>query len=530
MQHVTAYSRLAALDLSAWRQQADAGAVERLRSRSGRGVALTPLDCGCPVRGGVWSTGAPAGPAATAAAQAGAAQAVAAPVAAPAGAVPPLAVPVVAVWPAPAWCVPGVAGPGAGRAPVVSATVAALVSAVDGLVALPVSGCPVDLAVVLTQAERLRGVGLFGLGELEVSRGYAADGSVSAAAWLRRTLVVSDDSARAAVRLAGRLRAELADLGRALLAGRTTVEHVRAVAAGTAGLDSDLVAAAGAALVELAAVAAPATVRLELRRRAESIHPALGRDAARRQRARRGFYADAVGGAGVLLGGALDDEDGAVLLHALDLAVKADRDDAGTAAAAPRGLPARRADALVGWARRAALELAGPGDTAAQDAHTVRSHLLITCTAEQLAALATANAHSQLDLLGAPLTGAAALAVLTGRTSVQPAVLPTEAPLLPAALRRLACDTTFSLIVHPHLTAAAAGAGGAGEIGAVRVEPLYVGRSSRTVSGAQFKALVVRDRHCIVRGCHRRPSQCQAHHVRHWLDGGPTDLDNLVHR
>ena len=324
--------------------------------------------------------------------------------------------------------------------PVVSATVAALVAAVDVLVALPVSGCPVDLAVVLAQAERLRGVGLLGLGELEVSRGYASDGSVSAAAWLRRTLVVGDDSARAAVRLAGRLRAELADLARALLAGRTTVEHVRAVAAGTARLDSDLVAAAGAALVELAGVAAPAAVRLELRRRAESIQPALGRDAARRQRARRGFYADALGGAGVLLGGALDDEDGAVLLHALDLAVKADRDDAGAAgtaglaAAARRGLPARRADALVSWARRAALELAGPGDTAAQDAHTVRSHLLITCTAEQLAALATADAHSQLDLLGQagpagagdllPLTGAAALAVLTGRTPVQPAAQP----------------------------------------------------------------------------------------------------------
>ena len=171
----------------------------------------------------------------------------------------------------------------------------------------------------------------------------------------------------------------------------------------------------------------------------------------------------------------------------------------------------------------------------------MRSHLLITCTAEQLAALATADAHSQLDLLGAPLTGAAALAVLTGRTPVQPAVLPTGAPLLPAALRRLACDTTFSLIVHQHLTAArgageggagapggAGGAGGAGRVGPVRVEPLYVGRSSRTVSGAQFKALVVRDQHCVARGCHRRPSQCQAHHVRHWLDGGPTDLDNLV--
>ena len=86
MQQVTACSRLAALDLSAWREQADAGAVERLRARSGRGVAPTPLDCGCPVRGGVWATGAPAGPATTAAVQAGAARAAAVPVAAQAGA------------------------------------------------------------------------------------------------------------------------------------------------------------------------------------------------------------------------------------------------------------------------------------------------------------------------------------------------------------------------------------------------------------------------------------------------------------
>ncbi len=428
-----------------------------------------------------------------------------------------------------------------------SVEVAGLVAAVDVLAGGPVSGCPVDLAVLLAQAERLRGLGLLGLGELEVSRGYAADGSVSAAAWLRRTQVIGDDSARAAVRLAGRLRAELAGLGQALLAGHTTVEHVRAVAAGTAGLDSELVTAACGALVELVGSAAPHTVRLELRQRAQAVDGALGRDAARRQQARRGFYADPLAGAGVLLGGALDDEDGAVLLHALDLAVHADRDAAGLAATGRRGLPARRADALVGWARRAALELSGAGDTLAQDAHTVRSHLLITCTGEQLAALASADAHSQLDLLGQPgaidqarLTGAAALAVLTGRTPVEPAVLPTGAPLLPTALRRLACDSTFSLIVQQHLTAAAGttaagvgagggaggrAAGGVGGVTAARVEPLYAGRSSRTVSGAQFKALVVRDRRCVVRGCHRRPSQCQAHHVRHWLDCGRTDLD-----
>ena len=59
-------------------------------------------------------------------------------------------------------------------------------------------------------------------------------------------------------------------------------------------------------------------------------------------------------------------------------------------------------------------------------------------------------------------------------------------------------------------------------------DPLYVGRSARTVTGRQFKALVVRDRTCVVAGCHRPPAQCAAHHVQHWADGGPTDLDNLV--
>ena len=59
-------------------------------------------------------------------------------------------------------------------------------------------------------------------------------------------------------------------------------------------------------------------------------------------------------------------------------------------------------------------------------------------------------------------------------------------------------------------------------------DPLRVGFSSRTVTGRQFRALVVRNRRCIVKGCRRRPAQCAAHPVKHWADGGPTDLDNLV--
>jgi hypothetical protein len=38
----------------------------------------------------------------------------------------------------------------------------------------------------------------------------------------------------------------------------------------------------------------------------------------------------------------------------------------------------------------------------------------------------------------------------------------------------------------------------------------------------------VRDGGCVHPGCQRTAAFCDAHHVRHWAHGGPTDLDNLV--
>ena len=57
---------------------------------------------------------------------------------------------------------------------------------------------------------------------------------------------------------------------------------------------------------------------------------------------------------------------------------------------------------------------------------------------------------------------------------------------------------------------------------------LDVGRMMRLVTAAIWYALVVRDRHCRFPGCTRPPIMCHAHHVVHWVDGGPTSLDNLV--
>ncbi len=58
-------------------------------------------------------------------------------------------------------------------------------------------------------------------------------------------------------------------------------------------------------------------------------------------------------------------------------------------------------------------------------------------------------------------------------------------------------------------------------------EPLSVGRRRRVVTTSIRRALWSRDRRCVFPGCtHSR--FVDAHHLRHWADGGRTSLDNLV--
>jgi hypothetical protein len=65
-------------------------------------------------------------------------------------------------------------------------------------------------------------------------------------------------------------------------------------------------------------------------------------------------------------------------------------------------------------------------------------------------------------------------------------------------------------------------------LGGAPSQPLDVGRSTRVVQPAQRLALAVRDGGCVFPDCQRPLSWCEAHHIQHWLDGGPTDLVNLA--
>jgi HNH endonuclease len=84
-------------------------------------------------------------------------------------------------------------------------------------------------------------------------------------------------------------------------------------------------------------------------------------------------------------------------------------------------------------------------------------------------------------------------------------------PVSIEAARRLTCDATVSRVLTM---------GGS--------EPLDVGRRTPVVPAPMRRAVIVRDRHYRFPGCDRPPPWCDAHHVRHWADGGSTALPNLV--
>ena len=75
--------------------------------------------------------------------------------------------------------------------------------------------------------------------------------------------------------------------------------------------------------------------------------------------------------------------------------------------------------------------------------------------------------------------------------------------------RRLACDAAVVCVEH----------GAKGRV-------LDVGRKTCTISPALRRALEIRDRGCRFPGCGSRFTD--AHHVRHWADGGETKLANAL--
>jgi hypothetical protein len=103
------------------------------------------------------------------------------------------------------------------------------------------------------------------------------------------------------------------------------------------------------------------------------------------------------------------------------------------------------------------------------------------------------------------------LETLLGLAGAPAAEMEFSLPISSKAVERLACDCTVTRVLL-------------GSDSTV----IDVGRARRVISGSQGKALRVRDHGCVWPRCDRPATWTSAHHVVHWIHGGPTDLSNLV--
>jgi hypothetical protein len=218
-----------------------------------------------------------------------------------------------------------------------------------------------------------------------------------------------------------------------------------------------------------------------------------------RQHANRGLNVSKTLGGMVILDGRFDPIDGAELIELLQgyeqHLYRTDKDNAEEPPAGHaldhlgRTPTQRRADALIELLR------AG-GDTYARGDN---NHPRVAACATRVSLLVKAE-----DLLEDTDTPDAACAV--------PAILGGDEITLNRQIARyLTCDCfARTILVGPH------------------GEPLQLGREYRTPTRALRTALVGRDRGCVFPGCHRPPRWCDAHHIKHWTKGGPTDIGNLA--
>ncbi|RAO10750.1 HNH endonuclease signature motif containing protein [Micromonospora noduli] len=329
--------------------------------------------------------------------------------------------------------------------------------------------------------QRLAMVKLALVRELE-GRGIAtAQGASSTAVWLRDRLRLGVGAARRLVELAATLDAAPAGVRDALAGGAVDVEQVRVIA----DTVSTVHTAAGAeaaekavgVLVEWAGQFEPTLLRKLGTRILDHVAPeiadaaakaAMEAEARRAYRDRHVTLSELRDGR-LRLSGILDGEAAGLLRAAIDpMTAPSGPDD-------PRSPGQRRHDAFADLCRLALRtgELPEHGGEPAQ--------VVVTTSFETLA-----------RRLGA-------------------GTLDTGPQLTPETVRRLACDAAI-------LPAVLGGSG----------QTLDVGRQRRLITGPLRRALVLRDRGCAFPGCDRPPRWCDAHHIRHWADGGDTSLANAV--
>ncbi|HEY7667835.1 MAG TPA: DUF222 domain-containing protein [Actinomycetota bacterium] len=370
-------------------------------------------------------------------------------------------------------------------------------SAIDGLrgetlTELPDARIEEDFAEIRRTVEQLELEGMRRLAEIERRRLFERGGHLSAAGWLTAAHRMSWGLARDQVRTARALET-MHETRAASDDGAISLSAARALVAAH-DADPEAFAAAEERLVDAAKIHSLGDLGRVIAYWRQAVERERVEDDAT-VRERRRLHASLTFQGMVRLDGDLDPETGETLLTALRAVVDADvrrgvADDARTPAQ-------RRADAL-GEICRHWLDRSDRPTVAGE-----RPHVTLTVAADVLSAADVMRAAE------APSVTAGAIGMLPGPTTM--CELDHAGPVPAEMARRLACDASVMRVVLSG-----------------RSEPLDVGRRTPVVPPAIRRAVVLRDRRCRFPGCDRPHTWCDAHHVTHWADGGPTSLANLI--
>jgi hypothetical protein len=310
-------------------------------------------------------------------------------------------------------------------------------------------------------------------------------GFKSCAHWLSWRTSLSPGAARERVRVARTLE-DLPLLSEAMRKGELSCSKARALTrVATPANEADLVEFARhatAAHVEKVVAGMRKVDRIEEERLERARH------------AKRELWLIPEPDGSYVIRGRLDPEVGAVLAKALEAADEKLHPEWKTRREVPA--PQRRADAL-GLVAEGALGT-GIGEGSRADRFQVVVHVQ---AATDAAGPGLAVAASSLALEHSPATDAEQPRI-TSNIEHGPRVSAETS-------RRLSCDASRVVMTH-------APDGGV----------LDVGRRTRTVPPALRRALQHRDGGCRFPGCTNR--FCDAHHMKHWKDGGETKLANLI--
>lgn len=339
--------------------------------------------------------------------------------------------------------------------------------------------------------------------------------STSTASWLRSQLRVSIQEATRLVALSACLSAR-PELDQALTAGSVNHEQALTVARTLDDLagevDADTIAAAEARLISEACRLDPHELRHAGTRILTHIAPevaeqaelaALQRADARAHR-NRYLTLSPIGDGGYRMHGTFDAAATAVIRAALDplCSPKAGRAAAAQAARASTGTDSEPADTATPAAAADSNTKVDP-DPRSSGQRRADALVEICRVALRTTELPANGGEPPQVIVTIPLDSL--------RRKIGVARTDTGETLTPVQARQIACDAQILPIVL----------GGAGQV-------LDVGRTRRLFTGPLRRALVLRDGGCAFPACDRPPRLCEGHHIRSWIDGGPTSLENGV--